>query len=55
MAVTLRKTSSLEEVRRKIRKAEKAVKKPDFTNLVGKLTLTVDPISYQKEIRNEWE
>ncbi|MBN2737018.1 MAG: hypothetical protein JXR70_08570 [Spirochaetales bacterium] len=45
---------SWKKIQDEVLKTEKNLTKADFKNYVGKIKLSIDPLKYQKSIRNDW-
>jgi len=54
MIVEIKKGASKEEIREKINKMT-SKKQNDLMKYAGKLKLNIDPLTYQKKMRDEWK
>ncbi|MCF8303209.1 MAG: hypothetical protein K9I94_08045 [Bacteroidales bacterium] len=54
MVTIIRKGSSKEEIRKRIDKAIAKKQKKNIMQYAGKLKIKIDPLEYQKKIRDEW-
>ncbi len=55
MATVIKKGTPKSEVLESIRKAVQSKPSKEITELAGTLKSKVDPLEYQKKIRNEWK
>ncbi len=54
MVTVIKKGSSTAEIQRKIQKALKGKRKLGIMDFAGLLKSDLDPLDFQKQIRNEW-
>ena len=55
MATVIKKGASKTEIRESIRKAVQKNSSKQISLLAGKLKARVNPLDYQKKIRDEWQ
>lgn len=55
MVTIIKKGTSLLEIRKLIDKALSKNKRKGIMAYAGKLKTEIDPVQYQKKLRNEWE
>jgi hypothetical protein len=55
MVTIIKKGTPRDEIKKRIRNAFSKSQKRDISKYAGKLTLKVDPLEYQKQMRNEWK
>lgn len=55
MATVIKKGASKSEIRERIRKAVQKSPSKEISLLAGKLKARVDPLDYQKKLRDEWQ
>jgi hypothetical protein len=56
MVTVIKKGTSKEEIKKRINEAVSKTPKKDIMKYAGKLKLTgIDPLEYQKKMRDEWE
>lgn len=55
MVTVIKKGTSKEEIKRKINEVVSKTSKSDILKYAGKLKMDIDPLEYQKKLRNEWE
>lgn len=55
MAIVIKKGTSKKDALERIKRAVKPSAKYELSHLAGKLQSTIDPLEYQKKIRNEWQ
>jgi hypothetical protein len=55
MATVIKKGASKNEIHESIRKAVQSNPSKQLAQLAGKLKARVNPVEYQKSIRNEWK
>lgn len=55
MVTIIKKGASIEEIRRKIEKALKGKRKMSIMDFAGSLKSDIDPLEFQKQIRDEWK
>jgi len=54
MVTIIKKGTSTAEIQRKIEKALQGKRKRSIMDFAGLLKSDIDPIEFQKQIRNEW-
>jgi len=55
MVTIIKKGSPKDEIRKRINKVVSKSQKKDIRKYAGILKTDIDPIDYQKNMRNEWE
>ncbi len=55
MVTVIKKGESKESIQKKMAQATSNSPKKDISKHAGKLKLKIDPIAFQKQIRDEWE
>jgi hypothetical protein len=55
MVTIIKKGTPKSEIRKQVNKVVSKNKKTDIRKYAGILTIDIDPIVYQKNMRNEWE
>ena len=55
MVTIIKKGTPREEIKKRITNAVSKSRKRDISKYAGKLKLEVDPLDYQKQMRNEWK
>lgn len=59
MITVIKKGTSASEMKKQmqeaLKNASKSAKKKDISPFFGKIKLKIDPLEYQKKMRNEWE
>ena len=55
MAVTIKKGMDKKEMEKKIQEITSKKKVIDLIELAGRLKSEVDPLEFQKSVRNEWK
>lgn len=55
MVTIIKRGDSPEDIKKKVNAAISNKRKSDITKYAGSIKLSVDPLKWQKEIRNEWE
>ena len=55
MVTIIKKGTPREEIKKKISDAVSKSHKKNIKKYAGKLKLDIDPLEYQRQMRNEWE
>ena len=55
MVTVIKKGTSKEEIKQKIDAVVAKAPKKDIMPYAGKLITDIDPVEYQRQIRNEWQ
>lgn len=55
MVTIIKKGTPRKEIKKKINNAVYKSRSRDVKKYAGKLKLDIDPIEYQRQMRNEWE
>lgn len=55
MAVTIKKGMKKKEMEEIIQKSKTYIKYSNLAELAGKLKTDIDPLEFQKKMRNEWK
>lgn len=55
MVTVIKKGTPRDEIKRKMNEAISKSPKGDIMKYAGKLQTDIDPLDYQKQIRDEWE
>ena len=55
MVTVIKKGTSKDEIKKQIDKIVSKNPKKDIKKYAGKLTLNVDPLVFQRQMRDEWE
>ncbi len=55
MVTIIKKGTPRDEIKKRITNAVSKSRKRDIKKYAGKLKLEVDPLDYQKQMRNEWK
>ena len=55
MVTIIKKGTPREEIRKRINEVVSKTLKKDIMKYAGKLKAKIDPLVYQREMRNEWE
>lgn len=55
MVTVIKKGTSKDEIKKQIDEVVSKAPKKDIRKYAGKLTIDIDPLEYQKQMRNEWE
>ena len=55
MVTIIKKGTPKDEIRKRITNAVSKSRKKNILKYAGKLNLKVDPLDYQKQMRNEWK
>ena len=55
MVTIIKKGTSKEEIKKQVDKAISKTPKKDITKYAGKLRTDIDPLEYQRQMRDEWE
>lgn len=55
MVTIIKRGTPKEEIRRKVNEVVSQRPKRDISKYAGSLTADIDPLEYQKAVRNEWE
>ncbi len=54
MVTIIKKGTPKDEIKKRINKVVAKSKKQDISKYAGKLKIDIDPIEYQKKMRDEW-
>ena len=55
MVTVIKKGTPKEEIKKRIEEAISKAPKKDIMKYAGKLKTDIDPLEYQKQMRDEWE
>ncbi len=55
MATIIKKGTPIKEIRKRVNKVVAKNRKKDIRKYAGILKADIDPLAYQKQLRNEWE
>jgi hypothetical protein len=55
MVTVIKKGTPKEEIKKRINEVVSKTSKRDIMKYAGKLKTSIDPLEYQKQIRDEWE
>ncbi len=55
MVTIIKKGTPTDEIKKRITNAVSKSRKGNILKYAGKLNLKVDPLDYQKQMRNEWK
>lgn len=55
MVTVIKKGTPKKEIKKQVNEAISRILKKDIMKYAGKLKTDIDPIAFQKQIRNEWE
>ncbi len=55
MVTVIKKGTPKEEIKKRINEVVSKTSKRDIMKYAGKLKTGIDPLEYQKQIRDEWE
>jgi hypothetical protein len=55
MVTVIKKGTPKEEIKKRINEVVTKTPKQDIMQYAGKLQMDVDPLEYQKQMRDEWE
>ena len=55
MVTVIKKGTPSDEIKKKVNEAISKAPKSDIMKYAGKLQTDIDPLEYQKQMRDEWE
>jgi hypothetical protein len=55
MVTVIKKGTSAKEVKKRVDAAISKASKKDIMKFAGKLKITIDPLEYQRQLRDEWK
>ena len=55
MVTVIKKGTPKEEIKKRINEVVAKTSKRDIMKYAGKLKISIDPLEYQKQMRDEWE
>ena len=55
MVTVIKKGTPKDEIKKQIDEVVSKAPKKDIRKYAGKLKMDIDPLEYQKQMRNEWE
>lgn len=55
MVTVIKKGTPKEEIKKRIDDVVAKAAKQDLTKYAGKLKIDIDPLEYQRQMRNEWK
>jgi hypothetical protein len=55
MVTIIKKGTPKEEIKRRVNEVVSKASKKDITKYAGALKMDIDPLEYQRQMRDEWE